>query len=153
MKKLSKIIIVLLSFISCSSSQSVESKQIDFEYTILKYNRKEHEDIFKNGSPTSLTDSEIIEIEQIVGNKIRQTIKSHNKDVKTKHKFYRQYVPVINGMGEKEVFVQCFAEYYFEDSSWKEYLVRIADGGSSVFSLWVNLNSKTSNGFSIHGEG
>jgi hypothetical protein len=153
MKKLSKILIVIITFISCSSPKSVESKQIDFEYTILQYNRKEHDDIFKNGSPTSLSASEIIVIEKIVGNKIRETIKSHNKGAKSKHKFYRQYVPVINGMGEKEVFVQCFAEYYFEDSSWKEYLVRIADGGSSVFSVWVNLNSKTSNGFSIHGEG
>ncbi len=132
---------------------SVDSNQIDFEYAILKYNRKEHNDIFKNGSPTSLSASEIIEIEKIVGNKIRETIKSHNKGVKSKHKFYRQYVPVIDGIGEKKVFIQCFADYYFDDSSWKEYLVRIADGGLSVFSVWVNLNSKTSEGISIHSDG
>lgn len=100
-----------------------------------------------------MSNDEITEIEKIVGNKIRKTIESHNKGVKPKCKFYRQYVPVINGIGEKEVFIQCFADYYFDDSSWKEYLLKIHDGGSSVFSVWVNLKSKTFYGFSIQGEG
>lgn len=152
MKFFFKILMMYIIFVSCSNSLSVHSMRIDFKYTILEYNRKEHQGIFQNGSTTSLSKSEIIEIEHIVGAKIRETIKTHNFIFKANHKFYRQYVPVINGMGEKEVFIQCFAEYYI-DTSWKEYLVRIADGGSSVFSVWVNLNTKTSNGFSIHGEG
>lgn len=137
---------------SCSNSSSIQSKRIDFKYSILSYNRKQHDYIFHNGSPTSLTSSEIKEIEHIVGDEIRETIKAHNKNLESKRKFYRQYLPVINGMGEKLVYIQCFAEYYV-DSTWKNNLISIADGGSSVFSVWVNLTTKTSNEFSIHGEG
>ena len=145
-------LIFFVFLFSCSNSLSIQSKRIDFKYTILEYNRKRHDYIFHNGSTTSLTASEIKEIEYIVGDEIRETIKAHNKNLKSNTEFYRQYLPVINGMGEKLVYIQCFAEYYI-DSTWKSKLVSIADGGTSVFSVWVNLNTKTSNEFSIHGEG
>lgn len=63
-------------------------------------------------------------------------------------KYKRQYFPVINSQGEKEVWINCLCPYAlewpnrfesFKDWNWKKTYVRFNDGGNCFFYLKVNL--------------
>jgi len=55
--------------------------------------------------------------------------------------FYkRQYFPSINSKGEKEVWVNCFAEDWGKD--WKREAVIVMDGGKFFFNFKINLRTK-----------
>ena len=130
------ILIILISISSCNGTkntteiESTENTQTEFklaesDFVILPFNKDWHW-IFKNVKPTELTQSELIEIENILKNVVKDnnerqkiSLKKHNEEypknkwnetgfeLKLKGK-KRQYVPVINKKGEKEVWVNFF---------------------------------------------
>lgn len=172
------IFIILISISSCSGTKnttenkSTENTQIELkiaesDFVILPFN-KDWYWIFKNAKPTELTQSELIEIENILKtvvseNNERQKInlKEHNEkypknklketgfEIKLKGK-KRQYVPVINEKGEKEVWVNFFCSDWGNDN-WKNDIMMVHDGGNCYFNLKVNLTNKTYSELSING--
>jgi hypothetical protein len=172
------IFIILISISSCNGTkktteiESTENTQTEFklaesDFVILPFNKDWHW-IFKDVKPTELTQSELIEIENILKiaveeNNERQKInlKKHNEEypknkwketgfeIKLKGK-KRQYVPVINEKGEKEVWVNFFCDDW-ESDNWKKDLMLVHDGGNCYFNLKVNLTNKTYSELGING--
>jgi hypothetical protein len=59
--------------------------------------------------------------------------------------YKKQYIAVTNAKGEKEVWVNCFCksiEKTIEFKDWKDYVIRVYDGGSCFFNLKLNLDHK-----------
>jgi hypothetical protein len=52
--------------------------------------------------------------------------------------YYRQYVPMINEKGEKEIWINCFCADF--DTEWKNQLILVDDGGNCFFNLMINLD-------------
>ena len=102
--------------------------------------------IFKNVQATTLSEREI----QVVDS-IYTYCKNDHRDELIKHANYkRQYVPVINNKGEKEVWVNCFCDY---ESDWQKRIVIVFDGGKCFFNLKINITKKEYYDFGTNGEG
>jgi len=62
--------------------------------------------------------------------------------------YFRQYVPLINERGEKEIWIYCFCDVSgmngeMDGLNWRTDLVQVNDGGNCHFHLVVNLTQKT----------
>ena len=131
----------------------------NLDYVVLPYQLHWHW-IFKKGKATKLAPSELIEIEQILKRAIkdnnekqhRERIK-HNKSypnnpmAKTAYElklegYKRQYVPIINNEGQKEVWINFFCDD-LGTKNWKTTLVLVEDGGSCYYTIKINLTTKT----------
>jgi hypothetical protein len=99
----------------------------------------------KNYHSTSLTQSDILEIENLFNECIDKYNNKLSKDEMTSsslNKIYkRQYVAALNKKGEKEVWINCFCETT-EGDNWKKSIVMVMDGGSCYFNLKINLAKK-----------
>ena len=113
--------------------------------------------IFKNVTPSDLNENELVKIETILRACIdnfnieqKQELKKLNLEYpdaefkKSEHliklrKYKRQYIPIINENGEKEVWVNCFCQT--NGDRWKKEFVMVLDGGNCYFNLKINLNS------------
>jgi hypothetical protein len=166
-----KLIISLLSILLCiacghvknKSGGSVNSdinlvvKPVDPSiYTIIKFNRSEN-GIFKKAKPANLNTDEIIEIESLLSEFIKNynpaqvrffdsINKAHPEYRFNKNDFIidlarykRQYIPVINEKGEKEVWVNCFCD---NPPNWKNEIEQVMDGGNCFFNVKINLTKK-----------
>lgn len=124
-------------------------------YAVLSFNTSGNL-IFKNATSTTLSKGEIIEVESIVKNCIKEYNTEQEKrfnatppelNLKKRDflidltRYKRQYIPVINEKGEKEVWVNCFCSTTGID--WKQNLVFVFDGGNCYFNLVVNLTKKS----------
>lgn len=165
---------LLFALFACEQTTNNQAKKTTADihsidssnYTILKFDNADTW-LSKNIKPTSLTKSEIEEIEII----LKQCIDKYNPDQKLrfdtiskKHpeynlkieyfvidlsKYKRQYVPFINSAGQKEVWVNCFC-YEFPD--WRNEILEVNDGGNCFFNLTINLTTKTFSEFIVNGE-
>ncbi len=142
-------------------------KVTESNFTVLPYDPSWHW-IFKNAEPTELTQSEINEIELILEKALaennqnqKENLKNHNEEY-PKHQwketgfeldlnkgYYRQYVPVINKKGEKEVWINFFCSIMKDN--WKTDLVMVHDGGNCFFNIKVNLTKKEYSDLRING--
>ncbi len=168
------VIIVTLSLIACGKSTNSDLKipdkpvpASDSKTTIIKYDTTQHW-IFKNGTPTTLSPKEITDIEEILKlfvadyNAAREKYIAEtqpklpdqrlaNEDFMIELKNYnRQYVPVINARGEKEIWVNCFC--IINGTDWRERVVIVDDGGKCFFNLKINLTARTYYDESVNGE-
>ena len=64
--------------------------------------------------------------------------------------YKRQYVPMINSKGEKEVWVNCFC--VTRGDEWKTEIVYVEDGGDCFFNLQINLSKESYSEFRVNGE-
>jgi hypothetical protein len=173
------IILIFLIIISSCEQKAEKKKTDQFEteetaelpnetkITVLEFNESWHW-IFKNVKPTELSQTEIDEIELILkkavtnSNKNQQEyLKRHNEEypknqwtetgfeLDLDEKYYRQYVPIINENGEKEVWVNFFCSTMRDN--WETDLVMVHDGGNCFFNIKVNLTKKTYSDLSING--
>ncbi len=107
------------------------------DYVVFEYK----EDIFipfKKSTKTTLSESELAEIELILKKMVRE---NHNgtgsmSTISLKGK-KRQYVPVINKNGEKEVWINFFCGVHHNE--WRNDIVVVFDGGNCYFNVKVNL--------------
>lgn len=116
--------------------------------------------IFKNGTPTSIDNDELIKIENILNDivkehneKERLELNEHNKkfpnnfkkqtgyEISLENKM-RQYVPILNEKGEKEIWINFFCDKPRNDE-WKTFPRQVNDGGNCYFSVKVNLTQNT----------
>jgi hypothetical protein len=110
---------------------------------------------FEHASITTLSQREIDTIETIICRAV-QTYNDHESTIKygliiaQLNTYYREYLPVINSKGQKEVWVN-FLCHDDKDSSWKKGLVIVCDGGSCYFHLEINLATKTCYDLSVNG--
>ena len=63
-------------------------------------------------------------------------------------RYKRQYFPVINEKGEKEVWVNCFCNTHYKD--WENQVISVRDGGNCYFNLKINLTLKTYYSLSVN---
>ena len=172
------IFIILISITSCNGTKngtenkSIENTQSEFnlaesEFIILPY-KNDWSWIFNNVKPTELTQTELIEIENILEKAInennenqRTELEIHNKNFpkdKWKETGFeltlkgkkRQYIPVINEKGEKEVWINFFCDDWGNDY-WKSDILIVHDGGNCYFNLKVNLTTESYSELSING--
>ncbi|MDH7447634.1 hypothetical protein [Aquimarina sp. 2201CG14-23] len=167
---MNKIILILITLIS-SCTTSVKTEEIKNEqktqekfklaksdYTILTYTPKWHW-TFNNVKPSQLQESELIEIEEVLKSAIQkhnQTQKNqlieHNKNnsddpiTQTNYEvqlqgYMRQYVPVINNKGQKEVFINFFCDAT-DEKNWQTQLVQVEDGGNCYYSVKISMETK-----------
>lgn len=144
-----------------------ELKLADTNYVVLDY-KSDWNWIFKAAIPTNISKKELAEVEEIIqkaiaenNEKQRKILERYNKkhpdnqrtetgfELDTKG-FKRQYVPVINQNGEKEVWIN-FSCDGWGSKYWKLELMEMADGGNCYFNLKVNLETGTYSDLRING--
>ena len=137
------------------------------KYAVLKFDTSDTW-LFENAKPSDLTQNEIEEIESI----LKQHIQSYNPkqqlefdSISKAHPEYnlkvdnfiinlstykRQYFPVVNSAGQKEVWVNCFCNDF--DKNWRSNMLIVQDGGNCYFSLTINLVTKKISRFIVNGD-
>jgi hypothetical protein len=124
--------------------------------------------IFKDCKSTDLTNSEFEQIEIILKNAILIYNQEQSKlfeSLKNKYpkanfekksffidlnQYYRQYLPVMNENGEKEIWINCFCNAMEID--WRENLIFVLDGGNCYFNLKINLSKQTYYDLIVNGD-
>lgn len=169
---------VLVSFFSCSPTQFQKKNKVSdhsltrFEldksdFVVLPF-QEEWDWVFSNAKPTELSQAELIEIEKLINLAIKKNneneaskLINHNKnysndkwketgyELKIK-RFKRQYVPVINQNGKKEIWINFFCDDWGV-ADWRSDLIQVLDGGNCYFSLKIDLTNKTYSELSING--
>jgi len=163
-------IIISLFFLGCgqferktNSNKKIENNQVKIikidssKITIIPFDTAYHW-IFKDAKLTELTEQDLKTIEKILNDCITdynpeqerqydEINKEHSEyNLKLEHfvieldNYNRQYVPVINDKGEKEVWINCFCETW--DSDWKNEIMEVDDGGNCYFNLKINLTKE-----------
>jgi hypothetical protein len=171
-------IIIYLLLLQCDQPKRDEKGSVTFKtkeqtpidtsiYAVLPYDTS-NQWIFKKANSTVLSSEEIIEVEKL----IQKCIDEHNIeqqkqfDTITKEhpeyglkknnfvidltRYKRQYFPVINDKGEKEVWVNCFCNTWNND--WRKNLVFVFDGGNCYFNLKVNLTKEAYYELMVNGD-
>ena len=170
LKKMKKLILIFLIYTSSCNGQNKISKienrektQLKFElakteFVIMTFNTKWHW-TFKNGKTSELTQLELIEIENILKIAInennetqRNELIKHNKNYPKYQRtetgyelklsgYRRQYVPIINKKGQKEIWINFFCDD-IENDDWKNKIITVEDGGNCYYNIKINLNTK-----------
>jgi len=162
MKKIIFLFFILVS--SCNETKKASEiigsnyHLTESDFVIIPY-EKDMWTIYENAKPTGITQAELNEIEDLLillvedNNQIQKKLLiKHNKEFpkykreKTGRelnliKYKRQYVPVINENGEKEVWINFFCSDY-ESSNWKKQIVKVFDGGNCLWNVKVSLTKK-----------
>jgi hypothetical protein len=81
--------------------------------------------------------------------KLSSNLKSNYSIDFVKFKYKRQYMAVVNGKGQKEVWVNGFCNTW--DKQWKKEIVIVQDGGNCYFNLKINLTTKECFEVSVNG--
>jgi len=165
MKKYFQLLVLLSLILACTDKKvSLEAKEQVFhldesEYTILPFSENENY-FFKNAKPATLSNEELILIEKLF-QKMRiefnerqaKAIAKYNQEKPNNYQlkktdfelktegFKRQYLPVLNQKGEKEVWINFFC-HDFDDDIWKTSILNVADGGNCYYNLKINLATK-----------
>jgi hypothetical protein len=124
-------------------------KQVDAKYVVLE---NDFGEVFKNASQTTLSEDEIAEIKQLIKTAVADhntKDKAPNRKIENLEKYKFQFVPALNGQGEKEVYVNGFC---MELSNWQTQIVFVDDGGSCFFQFYINLTKKTFDRFAVNGD-
>jgi len=139
----------------------------DSDYVILSYNSHLNW-IFKNAKSAELNRQVLNKIEGVLevaiieNNAIQKaSLEKHNKEYpKSKWTetgfelkldgYKRQYLPIINDKGEKEIWINFFCSDFGSDN-WKSEIIIVEDGGNCYFNIKVNLTSMTYSELSING--
>ncbi len=139
----------------------------DSDYVILSYNSHLNW-IFKNAKSAELNRQELNKIEGVLevaiieNNAIQKaSLEKHNTEYpKSKWAetgfelkpdgYKRQYLPIINDKGEKEIWINFFCSDFGSDN-WKSEIIIVEDGGNCYFNIKVNLTSMTYSELSING--
>jgi hypothetical protein len=172
----------ILSFYSCRQSNTtkvaeIENKKFEIDtsrYSIIAWDSFDNWAGFHDATRTILANNEIQIIEQLLNECIDKYNPSQQAFFDSLSKanpgadyliqtfiidlkmYKRQYVPVINSKGQKEVWVNCFRmdDMDIDDfSDWRNMIVYVSDGGNSFFNLKINLATKTYYDFRVNGLG
>jgi hypothetical protein len=153
--------------VSLTKKEQVSFSLDTSQYVILTF-QDDWYWIFENVQSSNLSSTELIKIEKIIDKALeennelqKQKLKTHNANYPSKQRtetgyelkvegFKRQYVPVINEKGEKEIWVNFFCNDW-RSEKWKTDIMFVHDGGNCYFNLKVNLATKTYSELHING--
>ena len=143
----------ILVLVPCLCDCVHNNSRKDFQYAIIAFDEKE-QGLFTTAKPTNLTKLEIDTVETI----LRQAVQQYNQGMKNERylikpltNYIRQYIPVLNDKGEREVYVNCFCST--GDDKWKTEIVGASDGGNCYFHVKINLTAKTYSQLAVNGYG
>ncbi len=159
---------LIVFFTSCQNRAKTDNQTdsntefavADSLYAVVEYKR-EMSHPFETGEPTDLNVEELKTVEEILDRAVnennqiqKETLQKQNAEnpenkwtetgfeLETEN-YYRQYIPIINEKGEKEVWVNLSC-VEFHDENWKdELLLPVEDGGNCYFNVKVNLTQKS----------
>ena len=167
------IFIILISISSCNGTKKNTSEIKSSEKTQTEFKLPKSDFVIlslktENIKSAELTQSELIEIEEIlkiaiIENNEEQKIGliEHNKKYPKYQQtetgfelkldgYKRQYVPIINEKGEKEVWINFFCDDFGTDN-WKTEIVLVEDGGNCYYNIKINLKTKEHSELGING--
>ena len=136
------LIFFLISSLSCTTSKTT---QYDYKESYVVITYQENYNIFKNSTPTELSEKEISNVNRILEDALSNL--SLKIDL---NNYKRQYVAVINSFGEKEVWVNCLCKQ--NNENWKKEIIFVDDGGSCYFNLKINLSKSRYYDLVINGD-
>ena len=144
------------------------NKHIDTsKFAVIQFDKKDTW-LFKNVKLSSLTLNEIekveISLEKCVNNYNREQQKQFETILKAHPtyklkvenfvinltKYKRQYFPVVNKKGEKEVWVNCFCNTW--NKNWRKEMLKVEDGGNCYFNVIINLTKKSYYRLMVNGD-
>lgn len=135
-----------------NAGQEIESVETDF--TIIEFDPEWYW-IYKNVSPSMLSDSEIQQVEKILQTVVEENNASRKERTESRFSiklegYKKQYVAVINQKGEKEVWANMFCSD-FEAEYWEVGIVDVDDGGNCFWNVKINLATGEYYELSING--
>ena len=139
-------IFFLFCSLSCTTAKSINYDYKE-SYVVIEY--KEKYNIFKDANPTELSEVEISNLNRILEEAMSQYDLFKKKKIDLNN-YKRQYIPVINKLGEKEVWVNCLCNQ--SNEIWKKEIIQVLDGGSCYFNLKINLSKNRYYDFVINGD-
>jgi hypothetical protein len=150
------VIILPLLLTSCfRSSKLVKSDLIyDSSAIAILHFDKFRPGFFKDAKPAELTTTDINKIEELLTKSIIKynSTQKNKTDLIELKQYKRQYWPMINHKGEKEVFIDCFLDPDSSCKNWQKSMVIFCDGGNAYFILRINLTTETYSEITINGE-
>ncbi len=168
------VIISTFSLLSCFTENKInkQSKTTDSIYVdssviaILQFDTA-HFWEFKNCKSTELSIKDLSKIEIILRKCIKEYNPAHEKqyneiklkkpesDINIKNfiidlaRYKRQYIAVINSIGEKEVWINCFCG---TSKNWEKEIIVVYDGGNCYFNLKINLTRNQYYDLEVNGD-
>ncbi|WP_426295360.1 hypothetical protein ACN9ML_11890 [Dyadobacter endophyticus] len=159
------IAVLLIGLLSCQKDESngegkseadATPRVTDTTFATIKFDATDMPYIFnKNASPATLTRQDFEQIDSL----LLVCVANYNKTIRQDLQFMKidlvgrlykkQLVAVVNRLGEKEVWVNCFCDDFA--SPWKTKLLFVDDGGSCFFNFKINLKSLKYYDFSVNG--
>ena len=103
---------------------------------------------FKDARNSKLNKTELTLVESILSHCIADYNKEHNSSINLSE-YKRQYVVVINKLGEKEIWINCLC--HTNNLKWRKEIITTGDGGSCYFNLRINLSKRTCYQFIVNG--
>ena len=124
-------------------SQTASQIRVDTSlYVVLKYDSSVDMATnikFDKAEATTLSIAEVNDMEQLIDS----SYQDYNKNNPRRQLFgplsayKRQYVAIVNGKGQKEVWINFFCSSL--DFDWKHHVLIVDDGGVCFFQLRINL--------------
>jgi hypothetical protein len=115
--------------------------------------------LFEGQKPATLSKSEIDQIDTILKKCVAVYNPNRQKEfdslllmrpgIKNNLKYFvidlnrykRQYIPITNEYGEKEIWVNCFCRN--QNKNWLREYISVRDGGNCYFKVKINLTKRT----------
>jgi len=156
------LILTLISFFACAQTpkkNSIIPPSWDYyltskeasRYAFFKFDLKRDDYIFnKNSKPATLSNIELLKIEKLIAKRVREYNKRGIDIIKKPEMYYKQFITIINGKGEKEVWVNCCCAV-MHGGYWKTSIERTMDGGSCYFTIKINLTKNKAYKLNAHG--
>jgi|SRR5271169_1037639 len=91
----------------------------------------------RSGIPLKLVQDDFSVIEKLLKQCIKDYNSGNNLPLQDLKNYKCQYVPILNGENQREVWVNCFCQTM--DINWKSKIVQIMDGGTCFFNVRINL--------------
>lgn len=136
------LLLLVISIPLAIYAQNMPGKHVDTSnYVVLKYNPRF--DVFFGKSdhlkPTNLSQSEVDNIEIFVDSAYQRLVGELPAKYQSLHPlsvYKRQYIPVINEKGQKEVWIGFLCK---APKDWRKGEIIVDDGGACYLRIWINL--------------
>ena len=128
-----------------------QAKKISDNYAAISYNRRKHSSIFKEVGFRELELPEIDAVKNLVEKSVKEynAKTSANKRINDLAKYKFQIVSATNAEQETIVWVNALCD---ANQSWRRQIIRVADGGTCYFNLYLNLTKGNYVRFLVNGE-
>lgn len=158
------VFIANMGLYQCSSSKTLTTNDFpnkssitnDFPKVVsFEYSSTEHQHIFKSGKPVTINNSATSDTIYVLSKAVVEYNSKAKKErsLSATDNYNLQLVPILNEENQTEVWVNALCRNSnSDDDQWKKSIIRVKDGGSCYFNLYINLTKKTYEKFMVNGE-